>query len=75
VPRKSANPVLKKLGARLRELRKDRHLSQEALAHAADLERAYVSGVERGAFNVSVVILSRLATALHIPLRSQFDFE
>ena len=73
--RKSKHPALKKVGGRLRELRKSRELSQEALAHAAELERAYVSGVERGEFNVSVVALARLARALRVPLRAFFDFE
>jgi transcriptional regulator with XRE-family HTH domain len=75
VPRKGSHVVLRKLGARLRALRKDRQLSQEALAHAANLERAYVSGVERGEFNVSVIALARLARVLHVPVRAFFDSE
>jgi transcriptional regulator with XRE-family HTH domain len=50
-------------------------MSQEALAHAAGLERAYVSGVERGKFNVSVDTLVRLARALEVPIRQFFDFD
>jgi transcriptional regulator with XRE-family HTH domain len=69
------HPVLKKVGARLRELRNEQNLSQEALAHAADLERAFVSGVERGEFNVSVNALGRLADALKVHIRELFDFQ
>ena len=66
--------AVRKVGERLREIRQQRKLSQESLAHAANLERAYVSGVERGLFNVSVESLARLATALKVHIREFFDF-
>jgi transcriptional regulator with XRE-family HTH domain len=50
-------------------------MSQEALAHAAHLERAYVSGVERGEFNVSVDTLVRLARVLGVHIREFFNFD
>jgi transcriptional regulator with XRE-family HTH domain len=53
-------------GRRLRRLRRDRDLSQEALAHMAGLDRTYVSGVERGERNLSLVKFCRLAGALGI---------
>lgn len=51
-------------GARVRELRVARGISQEALAHAADLDRSYVGGVERGERNVSLDYIHRIARAL-----------
>jgi len=68
------HPALKKVGARLRALRIERGISQEALAHSANLERAFVSGVERGHFNVSIDALGRLTDVLKVPLASLFDF-
>lgn len=50
-------------------------MSQEKLAHAAGLERAYVSGVERGEFNISIDALARLARVLHVHIREFFDFD
>jgi transcriptional regulator with XRE-family HTH domain len=50
-------------------------MSQEALAHAAGLERAHVSGVERGKFNVSVDTLLRLARVLRVHIRYFFEFD
>lgn len=48
----------------LRRLRVERGLSQEALAVDAGVDRSYVSGLERGAFNPTVDVLDRLAAAL-----------
>lgn len=52
-------------GARVREARIARGLSQEALAHAADLDRSYMGGVERGERNVSLDNIYRIARALN----------
>lgn len=59
-------------GERLREIRTGKGISQEALAAAADLHRTYVSSVERGERNVSIVNISRLAEALNVPIREFF---
>jgi transcriptional regulator with XRE-family HTH domain len=53
-------------GRALRQLRTDRRLSQEALAHLANLDRTYVSGIERGERNPSLENILRLADALQI---------
>lgn len=51
-------------GRRLRELRKQAGLSQEALAHESGLDRSYVGGVERGEYNISLQNICLLAGAL-----------
>lgn len=51
-------------GARVRQLREKRGLSQEALAERAGLHWTYVSGVERGLRNPSLSTIGRLAAAL-----------
>jgi transcriptional regulator with XRE-family HTH domain len=50
-------------------------LSQEALALAAGLDRSYVSGLERGEFNVSVVALAKLARAAGLRVSVLFESE
>ena len=54
-------------GSRIRQLRKEGGLSQEAFAELCDLDRTYVGGIERGERNVSLVNISKIATALKLP--------
>jgi transcriptional regulator with XRE-family HTH domain len=53
-------------GKKLREIRHDKGLSQEALAHACELDRTYIGGVERGERNVSLINIVRIARALEV---------
>jgi transcriptional regulator with XRE-family HTH domain len=52
------------LGAAIRQHRTLIRLSQEELADRAQLDRTYVSGIERGKRNPTVEVLQRLADAL-----------
>lgn len=58
-----------RFGLRLREVREGRGISQETLADLASLHRTYVSSVERGKNNISLVNIERLAGALGVSLR------
>lgn len=59
-------------GQRVRALREDAGLSQAALAFAAELHPTYVSGVECGHRNVSLVNIRALARALSRPVADFF---
>lgn len=56
------------LGARIRELRKARGLSQEAFAAECGLDRTYVGGIERGERNVAIRNLALIAKSLGISM-------
>jgi transcriptional regulator with XRE-family HTH domain len=66
VPSGPASDPKGQLGERIRELRRRRGLSQEALADAAGLDRTYISSCERGKRNVSLLTLYRIAAALDV---------
>lgn len=52
------------LGQNVRRLRRARNLSQEELAFEAEIDRTYVSQIERGVINPSLHVLWRVATTL-----------
>jgi transcriptional regulator with XRE-family HTH domain len=56
------------IGWNLRRLRVTRALSQERLALAAGIDRAYVGRVERGSENVTIMTLEAMANALGVPV-------
>lgn len=60
--------VQQRVGINVRRFRKERGLSQEALAFECGLHRTYISGVERGIRNPTVVVLEEIATALEVPV-------
>lgn len=55
-------------GQVLRGLRKRQGLSQERLAHEADVERNYVSLLELGRNSASIKMVFKLSNALAIPV-------
>jgi transcriptional regulator with XRE-family HTH domain len=59
--------IRRRVGLNLRSLRLARGWSQEALAFECGLHRTYVSGVERGVRNPTVLVLKILANALGAP--------
>lgn len=56
------------MGLAIRSLRRERGMSQESLAGLADIDRSYMSSVERGLRNVSVLNIARIAAALGVPV-------
>ena len=58
--------ISKQLGAKIQKLRLAKGLSQEDLAFDADLHRTYISHVERGSRNITVIGLCKLAKGLKV---------
>jgi transcriptional regulator with XRE-family HTH domain len=67
--------ILTLFGERVRVLRQARSLSQEALALAAELDRTYIGGVERGERNISLQNIQKIAQALNVSLTDLLKLE
>ena len=61
--------ILIKFGERVREIRKEKGLSQEELAHKADLHRTYIGMIERAEKNITLVNIEKIAKALEINIK------
>jgi DNA-binding XRE family transcriptional regulator len=66
------NDLLDYLGKRIRDLRKEKGFSQEEFAFQCNLDRTYISDIELGKRNVSIINLSNIADALGVPLFKLF---
>jgi len=58
--------VLRRFGARTRELRERAGISQEESAHLSGLDRSYIGQVERGERNVSLFNIFKIAKGLSV---------
>lgn len=56
--------ITKKFGLRLKEIRISKSISQEELSYRSELHRTYISSVELGKRNLSLVNIEKLAKAL-----------
>lgn len=54
------------VAANVRRLRKEKGMTQEDLAHLADIDRSYLGAIERGEYRLSVVTLGKLAKGLRV---------
>lgn len=71
--------ILLLFGENLRRIRLEKKLSQEALAYLCELDRTYISSIERGKRNLSLINIVRIASALDVSaqrlLESQIRIE
>ncbi|MDB0027601.1 helix-turn-helix transcriptional regulator [Flavobacteriales bacterium] len=62
----------RKFGFVLKELRLKKGLSQESLANQANIDRTYISDIEKGERNISLKIIERISESLQISLSELF---
>lgn len=65
--------IRKKFGKQVRKLRLEKGLSQEALAHEADLDRTYIPSIEKGERNISISVIEKIAKALKTKIADIFN--
>jgi transcriptional regulator with XRE-family HTH domain len=69
----SKKKVLQLFGEKVRELRKERGLSQEELSYKSDLHRTYIGMIERAEKNITLANIEKIAKALNVNLKDLFD--
>lgn len=69
------NDFLIKLGTRIREIRKEKDITQEVLANNIDVDISQISRLERGILNGSISLIKEISLYLKIDLKELFDFE
>ena len=65
--------ITEKLGARIKELRKQRGFSQEKFALEIGIDRTYLASVEAGKRNISIVNIKKIADGLGVTLSELFE--
>ena len=64
--------ILVQLGMRIRFLRRQKRMSQLDLALESEINKNYISDLERGMRNPSIIILNKIARGLNIDLETLF---
>jgi transcriptional regulator with XRE-family HTH domain len=61
------------VGKNLRKIRKEKGISIERLSFISDVNKNYISDLERGSRNPTIIMLDRLAYALEVDLKKFFE--
>ena len=61
------------IGERIAQLRKAKKLSQQKFSYEAEIERSYLTHVEKGRKNISIETLIKITNALGISLKDFFN--
>lgn len=72
IGKRATQNIKSRFGAAVKRRRYEIGISQEALAERAGLHRTYVSDIERGARNLAIENIEKLAVALEISISDLF---
>lgn len=65
---------LKKLGRKIRTLREDKNYPQDQFAGIVSIDQSYLSKLENGKANPSIIYLKQIADALTVDIKELFNF-
>lgn len=65
--------IKKNVGQRIKQLRNEEGISQMELAHLSGLDRTYITSVENGKRNISIVNIEKICRALKISPKGFFN--
>ncbi|MCY4780368.1 helix-turn-helix transcriptional regulator [Sphingobacterium sp. UT-1RO-CII-1] len=67
--------IKERIGKHIKDLRTNKGLTQEKLSYESDVDKTYISEVENGKRNISVVNLEKLITTLGSTVKDFFNHE
>ena len=70
---KAKAPELVRFGENVRKRREERERTQEQLVEKADLDQTFISGIERGARNPTIITINKLSKALKTSVSALCD--
>lgn len=71
-PKHALDPALVALGQAISSVRKSQGVSQEELAQRAELDRSYMSSIERGTQNPGVMAIVQIASSINVSVSELF---
>ena len=66
--------ILRNIGAKIREIRLQKKLTQKELAFILDIEISQITRIETGKINTSILNLIKISKALEIDIKELFNF-
>lgn len=66
--------ILKSIGAKIREIRLHKNMTQKELAFNLDIEISQITRIETGKINTSILNLIKISKALEIDIKELFNF-
>ncbi|HAW5596710.1 helix-turn-helix domain-containing protein [Escherichia coli] len=69
------DPRLVAFGERVRQIRKEKGLSQEALADLAGIDRSYMGHIERGDQNITLTKIYQISEALGVSVSDLISYQ
>lgn len=70
---KDKSDVLIKFGNEIKSLRNNMAISQEELAHRAEMHRTYIGMIERAEKNITLQNIEKIAKALNVKIKDLFN--
>lgn len=66
--------IKEKFGQKVKSLREQKGISIEHLANISNVDRNYISDIEKGKRNVSITIIEKLSKALEVSIQELFSY-
>lgn len=67
--------IKEKFGLKIKSLREKKEISIEHLANISNVDRNYISDIEKGKRNVSITIIEKLSKGLEVEIQELFNYE